>query len=825
MFSNPTSQGQHEIINPSIHEINITQSSAAKDTSTFKIRRRPLPTNTSSDGSAAAGYNEPLLKERPNDNVEEALQEPQQTSPAYKFKQIRKRLGLFSMATLAIGTIVILATLCFLSFLWFGDVKNKIWQIVARKNWMTQAVSLTALAFRTAISTQAVISTSMLAGLALERGSVLTMQLASISAMRNVNNGPFYLAWLTSKALLKMDRPWKQIFLPSILILLFVTTLLCQFTSTALLSDLSLTPILGLPTSTTLSSHFIYNTTDTSRPLHQMTRGSSWLRLPAFYPTFAEYSEPGTNQDPAVVDTGPVLRAFLPLGEQQSRFNIGDYKGVATVLDSRVVCVRPELGNPQVHLDGMLPYGFFRQPRYALVSSVSASTPAHGVVGYWGEFYKAPYGCLVDPLMESDSVWRITLCQIRQSGFGLPSQFKSYPGFASGLAYLVLNVTSGSSSEWEKLTNPTSTERLAPVRNESNGEWLDLVFTDNGKMRISTSLCYAALDTADLFIHAYSDMSHTEPFAEFDTSKSKYRYDKVRRQLGQRNDGSWTHGMFEDRGILQLQPRPSWRAGTHQGDYIRPHKTGGEYMPYISWVNNAARFESLNLISDFDFWPPEVNYTAYLSTENSGVFTDDSLSSGHNFSSIYPDPSFASLLQDILHHGGDIAHGLSSLLTVQAASTYYDQLPQFNGRSETGQASFELVLTPQTYRGYSVVVAVASAHLILLVTILFQFLTGTEISNIGDAWQTLAQIKDPWTEEILDLNTLSSDREVDLWMTRNADAKVADRLSDSMETPSNEDEEHAVQSALQPSDLVGIRLASSGTRTELARRQLSGDSN
>jgi hypothetical protein len=58
--------------------------------------------------------------------------------------------------------------------------------------------------------------------------------------------------------------------------------------------------------------------------------------------------------------------------------------------------------------------------------------------------------------------------------------------------------------------------------------------------------------------------------------------------------------------------------------------------------------------------------------------------------------------------------------------------------------------------------AVASAHLILLTIILFQFLTGTKISTIGNAWQTLAQIKDPLTEEVLDLSNLSSDEEVKL---------------------------------------------------------------
>ena len=776
MFPNPTSQLPQETINPSMHEMNTVQSSAANDDSVLKTHRRPLLTNTTRDGSVTAEYSEPLLKKPQNDDVEEALQAPQQVSWAYKSKQINKKLGLLSMVTLVTGNFVILLSLCVLSFLWFSDVNNKTWQIIASRNWMTRAVTLTALALRTSISMQAVISTSMLAGLALERRSVLSMHLASISAMRNINNGPIYLAWCTCKAMLKMEKPLKQIFLPSISILLFVTTFLSQFTSTALLSDLSLTPVLGLPTSTTLPSHFIYNTSDEFRPLHQTTRGSSWLRLPAFYPAFAEYSNPGTKQDPAVVDTGPILRAFLPLGEQQSRVNVGDYKGVATVLDSRVICVRPELEDPKVQFDPDRLFKFVSQPYVGLVSSVSASSSAYGVLGNQSGFQPVAQACAVDVLNLSDNVWRVTLCQISPPiGSGLPSQIspigsglssQSETVPTSGLTYLVLNVTSGTvgkwldlvtgsdvyrnpitTDEWRELltgsdpyTDSTVTKLLAPVQKEMNGEWIDLLFTDNGTMRISVSLCYAASETADLFIHAYSGMNRTQPLAEFDTGISKYRYDRVRNQLGQRKDGSWTHDMFSDRGILQLEPRP-WGPGTHQGDYVRPYTADELRVPYISWMNNAARFEDTSLSNAYNFmyiWPPHANFTAYLGTESSGVSVDDTRISRHNFSSIHPDPSFAGLAQDILQHGGNIAHALSSLLTVQAASTYYDQLPQFNGRSEVKQTFFEPVLTPQTYRGYSCVVAVVSTHLILLVTILFKFLTGTKISSISSAWQTFA---------------------------------------------------------------------------------------
>jgi hypothetical protein len=60
-------------------------------------------------------------------------------------------------------------------------------------------------------------------------------------------------------------------------------------------------------------------------------------------------------------------------------------------------------------------------------------------------------------------------------------------------------------------------------------------------------------------------------------------------------------------------------------------------------------------------------------------------------------------------------------------------------------------------------------------------------------------------------------------MRRKADAKVAGSSLDPMGTSSNEDEEHALPSALRANDIVGIRLASSGTRTKLTRHGLLRD--
>jgi hypothetical protein len=823
---------------PKIHETSDANSFPLNLSSSYKIRRRPLPAILNDHNDTGDRFAEPLLTDRQRN----ADQELWQVSTASIIKRVRRRLGLLTLAILVLGTITILAALGFLSFLWFSNARNRDWRIIATKNWMTRAVSLTALAIRTAVSLQAIAATSMLAGLTLEKGSVLMTELAAVSTMRNTNSGPLRLAWVTSKALLKTNRPWRQILLPSLLAALTITTLLIQFSSTALLADLSLSPTQGLAYAANLSNHFVYDSAKTPA-LNQTIRGSAWLRVPAFNPIFAEFSEAGTNTDPAIVDTGRKLRAFLPLQEQQARYNIQDYKGVATILDSRVICVRPELRTPEIHMDGLEAMGNDGAGRWALVTSVTASAHVPGVVGSQSEGYDSVrFGCLMDTQQSLADVWRISLCQINQNE-GLPSEFETTTSFQpnsnSGAQYLVLNVSSGTLEDWSQVTHidfndntgviqPPFSSAFPPVREEGNGEWLDLFFQDDSAARLSVSLCYAAFDSADLDIHAFSSTNRTESVGSFDAKTSVYRYDSLRQQLGQTKNGSWIEGMSEQRGILELASRPDWRPGSQPGDYIRPMtpKDKDSDEPYISFLLNGAKFEGT---SPFEFSDPNVgwlqpNWTAVLDFERGGVLSDSAVSSGYAVSDIYPDPSFSSLLQDILQNGGDIAHAVSSLITVVSGSTYYDQLGQFNGIGNTTQTMFVSVLTPQHRRGYVAVLVVTLLHLQLAGMCLLLFLMRTKVSSIGNSWQTLAQVKDPRTGRLLDLGTLATDGEVESWMMENASSEAVGHELDVIGNSGYDAAKLVPIKVWRPDDLVGVKLAGNGKRTELFSRRRSVDS-
>jgi hypothetical protein len=51
------------------------------------------------------------------------------------------------------------------------------------------------------------------------------------------------------------------------------------------------------------------------------------------------------NNTQGIRDTGTVMRAFLPFSDVDTRNRLTEYTGFGTVVDMRVVCMRPNLTN------------------------------------------------------------------------------------------------------------------------------------------------------------------------------------------------------------------------------------------------------------------------------------------------------------------------------------------------------------------------------------------------------------------------------------------------------------------------------------------------
>ena len=648
------------------------------------------------------------------------------------------RFGWLAITVLISATTLILSALGFLWFLWKADYNNKTWHRIAAKSWITRTVALSSLVMRTSMSMQASTATSMLAGLALENTQILLLHLASVSTMRSANAGPYILAWLILKAFLKDPLRWHRALVPTLLLILVITTTLAQFTSTTLLADLKPGIVPGDNSSYTIATNF--HTVNGSTPV--TLRGTVWDKKPPFYPTFAEYHEAPSLVEEDKSDTGLTLRAFLPLSGQEARSSLRAFSGLATVLDCRVQCFRPEL---------TLEAGHYTTGALALTGSISAAGSQ-----------STNFSCVL-PQPVSDAEGNTDEWQIAMTYLGTFPNASSAPVHSElrpltsrgqyGMGFVVVNLTAGSPAEWQTVLGVDGgefgtfgTSGVGPVLYSSRQEWLDLIFTKNASLIMSVSLCYSSYDTAGLAIQAFSGSNRTEPMPRYDPLKQNYDYSGIRSQLGQLPNGQQAQ-ILDERGVLSLSERDSWNPGV--GDDANS-----------SWLINAV---ALTLVDDL------VDSQTFETATSTGNNITAHLYAADDYSTlVWPgeprlgtDASTTALFQQIVKDQRGIASAIQSLLTVFTSMLYYDQLQQFNYANNISMTSFVVVSKPASVRGLTAVTIVASVHLLLIAYIVYRFHSKSSVSTVGNAWQTVAQVMQGDAKVLVDGAGFATDSKVE----------------------------------------------------------------
>jgi hypothetical protein len=203
-------------------------------------------------------------------------------------------------------------------------------------SFSTRVITITALIIRTAMGSLAMIATSMLAAIMIERRGILLEDAPAVSIARFGTTGP------ESLFMLLLRRNTMEPTLRVLVVLLLLNTLAAQFVSTILLSDTSNGPIVTFP-NTFSTGIGVKNGLGQITFVSQTTNSYNYLKTnPSTFESFAEYTEEGANED-GLDDTGLTLRAFLPVATQQDREAIQTYQGLARVFDASVSCARPEI--------------------------------------------------------------------------------------------------------------------------------------------------------------------------------------------------------------------------------------------------------------------------------------------------------------------------------------------------------------------------------------------------------------------------------------------------------------------------------------------------
>ena len=248
------------------------------------------------------------------------------------------RVGYYSCGVLFVGSLAILGSFAYITFLWWS--RAGLWSGIVLKNWVTPSVTLASLVIRTSIAFQAIVCTAMVAALALRWHQVDVAGSAAVSMFRFTNSGPFsFLPWLFGTDSMRR-LPGAGV----LILLLALITLASNAVSTVLVSDLNLAVVSGNYSKTpafgvnVTRKRFVDLDFEQSSPAFYRRRAEQ-------YPSFAERTLTATTQSSGLYDTGVVLRAFLPFSSANDRSRIEYFNGTAASLMMRTICAKPKHDN------------------------------------------------------------------------------------------------------------------------------------------------------------------------------------------------------------------------------------------------------------------------------------------------------------------------------------------------------------------------------------------------------------------------------------------------------------------------------------------------
>ncbi|RBA21806.1 hypothetical protein FPRO05_00155 [Fusarium proliferatum] len=616
-----------------------------------------------------------------------------------------QRLGLVRILLLSLGTVVIVAVATFLGFVWWGAIdsvnegdrpNSQILRRILGPGWLLRFITISSLLYRVVAGAQAAVATEMIASLFLEGNGCLLPDLARLSLTRCQTAGPFQLAFAAPRQLYDSAN----IFTSGLLACLLIASVVTQFTSTILLTDLSAARFINDPTVRNVTFGFKYPSredTESSTNIFNPYAGVDyWTSRPSAYLRFAEASAPPFQGD-GVYDTGAIARAFLPFTNSTQRVTLRRYDGPATVIDARVICVRPRLSIRAINLTDL--------SMLSLSGSVSMSGGYDGL----DTSYSTPssFACIVDvgkvgdiPLQQ-----RISLCPMDStSAFiqgGVRPDLSSYTK-----AYLLINATSGFEN-WRD----NGVGGIKPVtilekdRTQSQGTWQSFALNGAPDTGIDATLCFANPIPWNYRISATSSQDGFEPTLQWNITTGTYRSNAVRSLLG----STLAPIPSLERGLLKLASPANWSAVDASTVFNTPDT--------INYVWTALRTGSYNV-------------SLSLSQRENG---DD-------LPLLVPHRAHVGLFQEILAHtDSNAALAMQALFFTLLQMSYSDYTAEFDVSAKASASFSQDVVIPVQWRGFIIFCTIAGIHIALVATITVIFFLRTRVTALGIAWQAVGQ--------------------------------------------------------------------------------------
>ncbi|KAK1995376.1 hypothetical protein LX36DRAFT_692657 [Colletotrichum falcatum] len=668
-------------------------------------------------------------------------------SPGY-VDRLQHGLGRLGLLTVGGGTALVLGVLGFLVFLWSGEGPDDgrgaaaLWRWIMLNQHVTQAVTLLTVLLRIAITAQASVYTSLIAGVVLERHGVPLSRVAEMSIIRCTNDGPLRLAWLL------VTSARKSRLQAGLAALLLLTTLAVQFSSTFLVSDLGVSSLVGDATDETLKAFMSRQVISLNRQMN------NWPLRPVAYVPFGEE---GGGSSPAssdarpnrlgVSDTKAVRRTFLPLPSAKLS-TLRRYDGGTYGFESRFVCMRPSVSAAVLSVRIPPP----------LSDTVPFFVQVKGNLSHAAAFRES--GLPLPPGCEDGGCFPSAFsCSLPQFQF---AQAQARRGFADSLC-----VPDGTNARPSARNHTISDEPVTAYsqvllffRNNgthdlwrgpgegvflagdfrlgnasaTDGEWItwerpiggrtaDGRTLDKGALRLDMSVCFQQL--------AFN-------FAEAEVSSD--------RDLGGARV-SWDAGAM------------TWDTGEVQrlmgvGPYYKGTDAAGRGVFSASPARNARRLDATQyltnkLVNDLYDSPRAGNVSVFMDPESSGA------------SNVKPHVEYQAIFADVLGATGRPGVAMQATLTALSGSVIQEAMPQFDvGRDATLTPSVR-VPAPAGFRGLLVVLAVVALNMACGLAVVLVFTAQSRHSSQGNYWQGVAQIVSDETAWILEGATTSGDGHIE----------------------------------------------------------------
>lgn len=671
------------------------------------------------------------IEKTPYESVQQVEHDGSPMSPPVQKRRTNwEKLGAYNIWVVVIGTIVILLSIAFLAFVWVVAMKQnstenlpRLWIDIVRKDWTSRVVTVATLLVRAALAAQLCVFAAIMAALILERVGASNEDFPMLSMIRCANTGPQALIWNVAHTI----TTGSQLKYSLIIVITILNALALQFMSTLLLADFRNTLVV-------LDDHkqIIHWGIDESRDPASTVGSDLWRSSQASYPTFAEYKQNGSH-GPNFVDSGTTYRGFLPFINATIRENVLSYSGPMTVVDERVVCIKPTLTNAEYHIpaeaDDTLSATFdFNNTHPDIIQRGLKKTFNCTMPHYWHE--------------KNPGYWYASICRL-ELGFGelrggiLPEDNTRQH---ETNVWLVFNVTSPwAENEWlQTVANAEETVAL-PLRqlDSPDGAWTKI---GHANMTVDVSLCLLnpkpdvyeveAVGTRNTFTMDNTLYWNTVT-RKYETILARLQLDAISAaELADVGRSPLTLSQ-EERGVLSLQPVADWNAIRAVNKYNAKYQT----MIHGSLDKNKPWNYQGN-INDSFVLTPKADFA-------------DAIHRNHMW-----------VMQDILSLTNNPAMALQAVTHLVMQTAYYDWFPNYDLNATASFSMTEQRYIPIMWTHFAAVAGLLTLHFVLIAVALLLFIIKTEVSLLGNAWQAVAQVYSNDTAAAVQHGTIATDAEV-----------------------------------------------------------------